>query len=169
VYQIQTIVEEPEVIFFVVLNNILGCGGGTAELAYTQIIKFGGLTSEWLYPYISYYGKNSQCKNQTKLYAPLNGFKVLPSNTYEPVLQAVATIGPLAVNVDATTWSRYETGVYDGCNQNDLDIDHVVQLVGYGTDTNYGDYWLVRNSWSATWAENGYIRLRRDSNCKLII
>jgi len=31
-----------------------GCGGGTPELAYAQIIKNGGLATEWTYPYISY-------------------------------------------------------------------------------------------------------------------
>ena len=38
-----------------------------------------------------------------------------------------------------------------------------VQLVGYGTDDKNGggDYWLVRNSWTPLWGENGYIRLAR--------
>jgi cathepsin L len=40
-------------------------------------------------------------------------------------------------------WSAYEEGIFDGCNQTNPDIDHAVQLVGYGTD-NGSDYWLVR-------------------------
>ena len=52
----------------------------------------------------------------------------------------------------------YEEGVYDGkCG---TDIDHAVQLVGYGTDGGK-DYWLVRNSWGDDWGEDGYIRIRR--------
>ena len=44
-----------------------------------------------------------------------------------------------------------------------MDINHVVVLVGYGTDADGGgDYWLVRNSWGVTWGEQGYIRLKRD-------
>jgi len=43
------------------------------------------------------------------------------------------------------------------------DIDHAVQLVGYGTDASGGDYWLVRNSWNAGWGESGYIRIARPS------
>ena len=35
--------------------------------------------------------------------------------------------------------------------------------VGYGTDPSLGDYWLVRNSWTANWGESGYIRLHRGS------
>ena len=38
-----------------------------------------------------------------------------------------------------------------------------VQLVGYGTDTKDGDYWIVRNSWGKYWGEDGFIRLRRES------
>ena len=36
-------------------------------------------------------------------------------------------------------------------------------LIGYGTESGQG-YWLVRNSWSASWGEAGYIRLYRDDN-----
>ena len=41
-------------------------------------------------------------------------------------------------------------------------INHAVILIGYGTDaTLKKDYWLVRNSWEASWGEAGYIRLAR--------
>lgn len=46
--------------------------------------------------------------------------------------------------------------------QTNPDLNHAVQLVGYGTDPKDGDYWLVRNSWSPVWGERGYIRLRRE-------
>ena len=38
-------------------------------------------------------------------------------------------------------------------------------LFRYGTDAELGDYWLVRNSWGATWGEGGYIRLQRSAPC----
>ncbi len=38
-----------------------GCQGGTQEIAFAQLIKSGGLTSEWTYPYTSYFGNNYQC------------------------------------------------------------------------------------------------------------
>ena len=41
-------------------------------------------------------------------------------------------------------------------------------LEGYGTDEGTGeDYWLVRNSWSPNWGEDGYIRLLRVDPAKL--
>ena len=38
-------------------------------------------------------------------------------------------------------------------------LDHAVVAVGYGTDTSYGDYFLVRNSWGTSWGDNGYVKI----------
>ena len=72
--------------------------------------------------------------------------------------------GPVAISVDASTFRDYETGVYDGCDYaKNIEINHAVVLEGYGTDEQFGDFWLVRNSWGTTYGENGYIKLKRDS------
>jgi len=143
-----------------------GCGGGTPELAYAQIIKQGGICSEWAYPYTSYYGTAGKC-HWMPPFVPrpivyLSGYQVLLSNDYASVLHAVAQVGPMVINVAASLWGDYSSGLYE-CNVTDTDIDHVVLLVGYGTDSKLGDYWLVRNSWSPSWGEQGYIRLKRRS------
>jgi cathepsin L len=75
-------------------------------------------------------------------------------------MNAVATIGPMSISVDASTWHAYSSGIYNGCNQVNPEIDHAVVLVGYGSE-NGQNYWLVRNSWSASWGEAGYIKLHR--------
>jgi len=139
-----------------------GCDGGTAELAWAKIIQMGGLDSEWIYPYQSYFGSAFVCRyGQAKPAVTVSSFVNLPPNEQDPILNYLGMSGPLAISVDASTWSTYESGVFDGCNQTAPDIDHAVQLVGYGTDSSLGDYWLVRNSWSPVWGENGYIRLKR--------
>jgi len=141
-----------------------GCGGATVELGYAQVIKMGGLSSEWTYPYISYYGADFKCNNAyVKPVAHMSKYVNLPTNSLGAVLSHLTTNGPLAISVDASQWFLYEDGVFDGCNQTNPDLDHAVQLVGMGTDPSFGDYWLVRNSWTPAWGELGYIRLRRTS------
>jgi len=142
-----------------------GCGGGTAELAWARITEMGGLSSEWTYPYQSYYQSSYQCRNeQINPVVRVSSFVNLPTNEQDPILTYVGTAGPLAISVAAASWASYETGVFDGCNKTNPDIDHAVQLVGYGVDATLGNYWLVRNSWSPSWGEEGYIKLQRGAD-----
>jgi len=144
-----------------------GCGGGTAELAFARIQHLGGLSTEWTYPYMSYSGQNQKCKfdpSTTPPFANISTYYTLPQNQYAPLLSHIASTGPIAISVDASAWSAYETGVFDGCNQTNPDLDHAVVLEGYGTDPKLGNYWLVRNSWSSKWGDKGYIKLRRTNN-----
>lgn len=47
-------------------------------------------------------------------------------------------------------------GLFDGdCSP--TYVNHNVLVVGYGDD-----YWIIKNSWSKCWGENGYIRLKRN-------
>ena len=41
----------------------------------------------------------------------------------------------------------------------DNKTDHAVLLVGYGTE-NSMPYWLIKNSWSHNWGDNGFIKIR---------
>jgi cathepsin L len=138
-----------------------GCGGGTAELAYDKIKQIG-IATEQAYPYISGSGRNYPCKTNVPYFANITGYVSIATNQQDPLLDALANVGPLVINVEASSWMGYRSGVFDGCNQKNPDIDHVVQLVGYGTDTKYGDYWLLRNSWGGSWGESGYIRIKRE-------
>lgn len=141
-----------------------GCMGSTAELAYTYVSGSTGIAQEWTYPYTAYTGTTGTCQSGfTKTDVTVSGYTAITSNSQPAVLDALAHVGPLVVNVDASEWSSYESGIFDGCTYN-ISIDHVVQLVGYGTDSDSGkDYWIIRNSWSPHWGEKGFIRLSKQS------
>jgi len=138
-----------------------GCGGATADIAYGYVAD-KGIASEAAYPYQAITGT---CKETIAKTAKVKGFVKVAENNYTEVMNALANVGPLAVNIDASVWSAYSSGVFTGCGWRDVDINHVVQAVGYGHDaTKNKDYWIVRNSWGAGWGEKGYIRLERHSD-----
>ncbi len=90
-----------------------------------------------------------------------------PNNQTE-VMDALVNIGPLAILVASDGWEFYESGIFDGCpkTSGNIDLDHVVVLVGYGEDSKGNLYWIVRNSWDTNYGEKGYIRVKRDSTPK---
>ncbi|CAE8603821.1 unnamed protein product [Polarella glacialis] len=139
-----------------------GCSGGTLEQAFNFSMQHG-IVEESSYPFRR--GPRRHKCDFTKLSAPrvqVTGFVRLPSNDAQALMTALAQQGPLSILVAATPWQLYDKGIFDGelgmgCG---LDINHAVQLVGYGSEDGI-DYWLVRNSWGAGWGEGGYIRLLR--------
>lgn len=144
-----------------------GCSGAIPELAFSYV-QIYGITSEYKYSYSSYYtGDTGACTYDAvrpTTEVEVDGYLRVPSNDYDSLMHAVATYGPVAVSVDASKWSKYETGVFNGCDfAANIDLDHAVVLVGYGTDEKLGDFWLIRNSWGTGYGENGYIRLARES------
>jgi cathepsin L len=136
-----------------------GCAGATSELGF-QYVADKGIASEKDYPYKGVTGKCDESKPKT---AKVHSFVKLPENNYTALIGALATIGPIAVSVDAQPWMAYSSGIFTGCGFNSIDIDHAVQAVGYGTE-NGKDYWIVRNSWGSFWGEKGYIRIFRHSD-----
>lgn len=137
-----------------------GCEGATFELAFDWAKN--GIALESTVPYL---GVDHACNASVAKAAKTGGFVDIPSNDGNSLLTYLATVGPMAVVVDASAWSFYSGGIFNGCNTTNPDLDHGVQAVGYGVDSTTGQsYWLVRNSWGDTWGENGYIRLYRGPN-----
>lgn len=142
-------------------NN--GCNGGLMDNAFRYIKANGGIDTEQTYPYD---GEDEQCHyNPRNIGATDKGFVDVTPGDEDALKAAVATVGPVSVAIDAShpTFQFYNHGIYDEADCDPQNLDHGVLVVGYGT-TDEGDYWLVKNSWSPKWGDEGYIKMSRNKN-----
>jgi cathepsin X len=77
------------------------------------------------------------------------------------IMAEIYTRGPVAAGIDSTALHNYTGGILMATTP--ARINHIVSLVGYGTD-NGVDYWIGRNSWGSYWGEKGWFRLVRGKN-----
>lgn len=116
------------------------------------------------YPYA---GVNNACAYKSRNSgATVRGFVVIPEADEHKLKEAIATVGPISVAIDASnpSFQHYSSGVYSDSNCSADNIDHGVLAVGYGTDEDGQDYYIVKNSWGTTWGDNGYIKMARNKN-----
>jgi len=139
-----------------------GCGGGLMDYGFEYIQSNGGIDTEEDYPYKARDGHCDSTK-AAKHVATVTGYKDVPQNNPDQLRQAVSQ-GPvsIAIEADKSSFQLYNGGVFDAstCGTN---LDHGVLVVGYGSDGGQ-DYWKVKNSWGASWGEQGYIRLVSQSS-----
>merc|ERR1719267_540910 len=138
-------------------NGDQGCNGGLMDNAFGWIKENGGLCSESSYPYTAQTGTcKSGCTNVPNS-APSTHTDVAKNE--QALMTAVAQQpASIAIEADQSGFQFYSGGVFTGnCGTN---LDHGVLAVGYGTESG-SDYWKVKNSWGATWGDQGYIMLQR--------
>ncbi|CAF1140553.1 unnamed protein product [Adineta steineri] len=147
-------------------NN--GCDGGEDYRAYQYIMKHDGIAFEDSYgPYLQ---EDSFCHHDSAMKgAKILGYVNVTESDEEALKIAIAKKGPVSVAIDAAhkSFVFYASGVYyePDCGSKLENLDHAVLAVGYGT-LNGKDYWLVKNSWSTYWGNDGYVLMsRKNNNC----
>ncbi|XP_061724230.1 digestive cysteine proteinase 1 [Cydia pomonella] len=146
-------------------NN--GCDGGEDYRAYQWIMKHGLPTEE---DYGGYLGQDGYCHiDNVTLVTSIKGWVNVTTNDEKALRLAIFKHGPVSVAIDAShkTFSFYSHGVYyePQCKSKVEDLDHAVLAVGYGI-LNGQKYWLVKNSWSNMWGNDGYVLMSsKDNNC----
>merc|ERR1719305_817877 len=124
----------------------------------------GMVDTEAAYPYT---GRAGTCAyDAAKEGTKITKWTGIKQGDEDALLDAVATVGPVSIAVDAAIgWQLYRGGIIHPtlCSSNPKKMDHGVAIVGYGTEKGK-DYWIIRNSWGAGWGESGYMRIVRGKN-----
>jgi len=143
-----------------------GCNGGLMDYGFEYVEQEKGLCTEDSYKYVAK-TKKLECSSMRSACTradPITSHKDVQQNS-ESQLQAAVAQGPvsIAIEADQEAFQLYKDGVLEGrCGKK---LDHGVLAVGYGHDASENmDFWKVKNSWGASWGENGYIRMCRNCN-----
>ncbi|KAG7153916.1 digestive cysteine proteinase 1-like [Homarus americanus] len=140
-----------------------GCNGGWVNQAFKYIKHNGGVDTEASYPYEA---RDNTCRfNSNSVGATCTGFVSIAQGSESALMTATRDIGPISVAIDAShrSFQSYSSGVYYEPSCSSSQLDHAVLAVGYGSEGGQ-DFWLVKNSWSTSWGENGYINMARNRN-----
>ncbi|XP_032524140.2 digestive cysteine proteinase 2 [Danaus plexippus] len=146
-------------------NN--GCDGGEDYRAYQWIMRHGLPTED---DYGGYLGQDGYCHMENVTVATkMKGWVNVTAKNENALKLAIFKHGPVSVAIDAShkTFSFYSNGVYfePKCKNSVEELDHAVLAVGFGV-LNGHKYWLVKNSWSNMWGNDGYVLMSaRDDNC----
>lgn len=144
-------------------NN--GCNGGEDFRAYGWMIHNGGLMTDK--DYGRYLGIDGRCHfDESAAAIKVTDYVLTKPFSVEELEDAVANVGPISVGVAVNkNFLFYAEGVFDDetCSSAVEDQAHAVLAVGYGTE-NGKDYWIIKNSWSTWWGDEGYIKIARKGN-----
>ena len=134
----------------------LGCLGGWMDQAFEHAEKHGFCTEDE-YPYSG--NPIPKCHETDCEHVE---FEVVDYFDLEQDAEAIdeeIQHGPVAVAVDASNWSRYESGVFEDCQEN---LNHGVLLVGIDVEKKA---WIIKNSWGKRWGEDGFMMLAAGNTC----
>jgi C1A family cysteine protease len=139
----------------------LGCNGGEMDAALEWVGKYGGLCTEESYSYIS---GTTKTENTCQTSCSKVSTSIVQSVTHVPVNSDISMMSALAqqpvsvaIEADQVSFQLYKSGVFTGsCGSN---LDHGVLLVGYTEDA-----YILKNSWSSSWGDNGYIYLAKGND-----
>ena len=136
-------------------NN--GCNGGLMAYAY-DYIRGSKIALEANYPYRAV-DQTCSSVNRAKPNregAPPYSF-ISPANVNGLLSAAENQVVSVAIEVQ-NDFMDYHSGVYTSDPYCGYSLNHGVAVVGYNTSASV-PYFIVRNSWGASWGDRGYIKM----------
>lgn len=139
-----------------------GCNGGLMDGAFKYVSQYGQCNYTD-YPYTSGTTMTGgTCKKCSSVVKVTSCFDVTPND--QLALKSAVSRQPVSIAIEADTryFQLYSSGVLTSstCGTN---LDHGVLIVGYGEESGV-KYWLVKNSWSTSWGDDGYVKIERSDN-----
>lgn len=147
-----------EIIDCDTLDN--GCNGGFMQTAFEWLLQKqgGNIMTAATWPYTA---GASNCSYVFKTVgATVTSYENIEASE-DAMTTYTATYGPIASAVDADSWQFYESGVLTNCSATTIDAG--ITVVGYNDVAN-PPYWIIKNTWGATWGMNGYIYIKKGVN-----
>ncbi|KAK2961002.1 putative Cathepsin B [Blattamonas nauphoetae] len=143
-------------------NN--ACRGGNPLRAQIYVANEGITTDECI-PFVSEFGRVPLCPSKCTNQSEIQRFKYKTpfGVTVNDVQAMLMESGPLYARYNVyEDFLNYKSGIY--VHTTGVKVgSHAVLLLGWGTE-NGVDYWLLQNSYSDEWGEQGYFRVRRGTN-----
>lgn len=141
----------------------MGCNGGFLTNPFLYYATVGAQTEECYGPYTSGKtgGRSRSCIiKDWKCPVRKASITTLRWHTSVDSIKAnLVAFGP--INTGFTVYEdfmTYKGGIYEHKTGGILG-GHAVKIVGFGEENGVG-YWIVQNSWSSAWGENGYFRIK---------
>jgi len=143
-------------------DGVWGCQGGWFAHDYLSGVKrdpcggAGGVSNDQS----PYYGVDHACacpyihRFAIDAWAYIAGEELIPEP--DAIKQAIMEYGPISVAVYAgDAFGAYMGGVFNVNEQ--VEPNHAVVLVGWDDAKGAAGAWILRNSWSTQWGEDGYM------------
>jgi hypothetical protein len=139
-----------------------GCEGGAMDPAF-EYAEQHAMCTEGSYGYVESAGSCRALSCAVGIpRGGVIGYKDVEADSDWALMEALAQQPvSIAIEADKLPFQLYISGVLQasGCG---VKVDHGVLAVGFGSDQGV-DYWKVKNSWGASWGEEGYVRVLRGS------
>lgn len=143
----------------------MGCQGGYLDKAWAFMVQ-NGLATDQCEPYTSGDGSVAQCPTKCSDGSAIKYYK---AKNYKHILgitniqNDLMTNGPSQAAFEVyQDFMAYKSGVYQHTTGSLLG-GHAVELVGWGIENNL-PYWLLKNSWTTNWGDQGYFKIIRGKN-----
>lgn len=135
-----------------------GCEGGFLSLALAWLDLNGTVPEAW-YPYRYKDFPWGSCLSEG-ISRPYRVREFGAAAGTDLIKQAIYDHGPVATSVAVdNAFQAYAGGVFEGPGA--PSTNHAVILTGWtDTDAAGNGYWILRNSWGASWGESGYMRIK---------